>query len=126
MKRRSMLWALSTLPVGTLLKGQQPVVPPKPTPAAVEEIPVIEATNADLAGTTVASFFSPGQLAALSRLSDLIVPATNGVPGALAVQAPQFLDFLIGQSPKARQTIYCQGLDGLNSRAKHQFHSDFA
>src|SRR5436305_12920814 len=126
MKRRSMLWALSALPAGTLLKAQQPVVPPKPSPAAVEEIPVIEATNADLAGSTVAAFFSPEQFAALSRLCDLIVPPLNGVPGALVTQAPQFLDFLIGQSPKAWQTMYCQGLEGLNSRAQKEFQKSFA
>jgi gluconate 2-dehydrogenase subunit 3-like protein len=126
MRRRSVLKALTALPAATLLRGQQPVIPPKPTPAAVEEIPIIDATVPDFAGTTVPSFFSDAQLAALRRLSDLIVPAINNVPGALAVGVPEFLDSLIGQSPRARQTEYCQGLDELNSRAQRQFHHAFA
>lgn len=126
MKRRSVLKALTTLPAATLLGGQQPVVPPKPTPAAMEEIPVIEATVPDLAGSTVPSFFSEAQLDALSRLSDIIVPSINDVPGALAAQVPQFLDSLIGESPVARQTLYCHGLDELNARSEQRFRHSFA
>lgn len=126
MRRRTVLKALTTLPAATLLRAQQPVIPPKPSPAAVEEIPVIEAIVPDLAGTTVPSFFSPAQLDALRRLSDLIVPAMSNVPGALATGVPEFLDSLIRESPRQRQTLYCQGLDELNSRAELRFHHSFA
>src|SRR3954462_7927612 len=98
MKRRRILQALTTMPAAALLKAQQPVVPPKPSPAAVEEIPVIESTIPEMAGTTVPSFFSQAQLAALQRLSELIAPAINGAPGAREARAPEFLDFLIGES----------------------------
>jgi len=126
MKRRSLLQALTTVPAVTLLRAQQPVVPPKPSPAAVEEIPVIEATIPDLAGTTVASFFSEAQFAALRRLSDLILPAMGDVPGAVRTRAPEFLDFLVGESNAERQKLYREGLDALNSRAERQFHVPFA
>ncbi len=126
MKRRSVLKAFATLPAATLLPAQQPIVPPKSTPAALEEIPVIESTIPDIAGTTVASFFSEAQLSALRHLSDLIVPALNDVPGALAAQVPEFLDSLISQSPGARQAMYRGGLDDLNSRTERHFHVPFA
>jgi len=96
-------------------------VPPQPSPPAVEEIPVIESTMPDVAAITVASYFSPEQFAALRRLSELIAPAMNGAPGALEVETPEFLDFLLGESPADRQALYRTGLDELNSRAQQRF-----
>src|SRR5918911_5259844 len=113
MKRRRILQALTTMPAAALLKAQQPMVPPKPSPAAVEEIPVIESTIPDIAGTTVPSFFSQTQLATLRRLSELIAPAMNGVPGATEARAPEFIDFLLRESPAERQEFYRTGLDEL-------------
>ncbi len=126
MKRRSVLQTLAALPAAGLLKGQQPVVPPKPSPAAVEEIPVIESTIPDMAGVTVPSFFSPTQLETLRRLSELMAPAIHGVPGALEARAPEFIDFYLGESPAERQELYRSGLDELNSRAQKSFHLPFA
>src|SRR4051794_21699839 len=97
------------------IRAQQPVVPPQPSPPAVEEIPVIESTMPDVAAITVASYFSPKQFAALRRLSELIAPAMNGAPGALEVETPEFLDFLLGESPADRQALYRTGLDELKS-----------
>jgi hypothetical protein len=126
MKRRSVLKTLTAIPAASLLRAQQPLVPPKPTPAAVDEIPVIEGSVPDVAATTVRSFFSEDQLAALSRLSDVLYPALNGVPGALAADVPGFLDFLISQSPEPIQSKYRSGLDALNQRARKQFEVSFA
>src|SRR4051794_18669807 len=118
MKRRRMLQTLAAVPAAGLLRAQQPVVPPKPSPAAVEQIPVIEATIPDLAGPTIAQFFSPEQFQCLRRLSDVIYPAGNGIPGALQAGAPEFLDFLLGESPEKRQTLYRDGLNELNRRSQ--------
>ena len=126
MKRRSVLQTLAALPAAGLLKAQQPMVPPKPSPAAVEEIPVIESTIPDMAAITVPSFFSPAQLETLRRLSELIVPAINGVPGAMEARAPEFIDFYLSESPAERQELYRSGLDELNSRAQSGFHVPFA
>jgi hypothetical protein len=101
-------------------------VPPQPSPPAVEEIPVIESTMPDVAAITVASYFSPEQFAALRRLSELIAPAMNGAPGALEVETPEFLDFLLGESPADRQALYRTGLDELKSRAQQRFGASFA
>lgn len=126
MKRRRVLQTLAALPAAGLLKAQQPVVPPKPSPAAVEEIPVIESTIPDMAAVTVPSFFTPAQMATLRRLSELIAPAMGGVPGATEARAPEFIDFLTGESPADRQDLYRNGLDELNSRAQSSFHVPFA
>lgn len=74
----------------------------------------------------VVRFFSPPQLAALRRLSDIILPAIGETPGALAAGAPEFLDFLIGESPLPRRAFYRSGLDALNARSIEKFGKAFA
>lgn len=126
MKRRQILQSMAAIPAAGLMKAQQPVVPPKPTPAAMEQIPVIEATVADMAATPVHRYFSPEQFSALKKLSETIAPAINGIPGAEAAGTSEFLDFLLGESPAARQQLYANGLDELNRRSKKQFNMSFA
>jgi hypothetical protein len=101
----------------------------------VQSLPLLSSTPALLAQQEVASadavakpvprFFSPPQLAALRRLSDIIMPAIAGTPGALEAGAPEFLDFLIGASPLPRRALYRSGLDALNSRAIAAFGKAF-
>ena len=126
MKRRRVLQALATLPAASLLNAQPPVVPPKPSKAAVDEIPVIEATIPDFGGTTVTRFFSPAQFASFKRLNDILYPAINGVPGAVQAGAPEFLDFLLFESPTPRQTLYRDGIDELERRSKKALNASFA
>ncbi len=71
-------------------------------------------------------FFTPQQFAALRKLSDILMPAANGAPGALDAKAPEFLDFLIGHSPADRQNTYRAGLDALNAQANQRFKKPFA
>ena len=48
------------------------------------------------------------------------------MPGALDAHAPEFLDFLVGESPASVQTLYRSGLDTLNSRATAKYRRVFA
>jgi hypothetical protein len=126
MNRRQLLQGFTALPAAGLLRAQQPVVPPKPTPAAIDETPVIESTIPDIAAAPIHSYFDKDQFDALRRLSDVIAPAAGGVPGALAAGAPEFLDFLISKSPEPRQKLYRAGLDALNRNSKERFNVPFA
>jgi hypothetical protein len=86
----------------------------------VGTIPFLSATPALFAQAIanvepVPGFFTPAQLAALRRLSDIILPAISGAPGALDARAPEFLDFLVSRSPAPVQTLYRSGLDALNT-----------
>ena len=54
------------------------------------------------------------------------MPPINGAPGALDAGAPEFLDFLISESPQDRQQLYKVGLDQLNAQAKKRFNKTFA
>jgi hypothetical protein len=89
------------------------------------EVQKLETSVADAAGDVSPRFFNPQQFAALRKLSDVLLPPINGAPGALGAHAPEFLDFLIGQSPADRQEIYHAGLDALNAQAKKRFNRAF-
>lgn len=86
----------------------------------------LDGTATDAIGRPLPHFFSSAQFAALRRLSDLIMPAIGGAPGALEAGAPEFLDFLIGQSPLPARVIYLSGLDALNAHATAKFGKPFA
>ncbi len=86
----------------------------------------LDVVNPDTVAEPEARFFAPAQFSALQRLSNLLMPPMRGNPGALDAAAPEFLDFLISVSPADRQTLYRNGLDGLNARAKKQFNKNFA
>jgi hypothetical protein len=75
----------------------------------------------DTVATPVTHFFSAPQMAALRRLSDIVLPPIGTTPGALACGVPEFLDFLISESPLPRRSLYRSGLDALNTRAIAKF-----
>ena len=90
------------------------------------EIPQLETAAVDLAGDPVPHFFTADQYSALRKLSDLLQPAINEVPGALDSKVPEFLDFLISVSPADRQQLYQGGLDALNAAAMSHANKPFA
>lgn len=80
----------------------------------------------DVGADPVPRFFTPAQFEALRHLSDILMPAGDGRPGAIEARAPEFLDFLISDSPEDRQRMYRDGLDALNVESSRRFHKDFA
>jgi hypothetical protein len=91
-----------------------------------QAIAKLDGAATDAVGRPLPHFFSATQFAALRRLSDLILPAIGENPGALDAGAPEFLDFLIGQSPLPGRVIYLSGLDALNAHAAAYFTKAFA
>jgi hypothetical protein len=92
----------------------------------MEEVPKLELATPDLAAEMTPRFFKPEQFAALRRLSDILMPPLNGMPGALDVGTPEFLDFLIGASPVDRKQLYTTGPDALNTQSKKRDNKSFA
>ena len=126
MKRRQALRSLMSLPAITALPGfaQQAAtekLPPELKPAPVEEFPKLAMTQAEAVLDATAHFFTGPELETLHRLCEILVPATNGKPGGLEAGAPEFLDFLISESPHDRQSLYRRGLTDLDAAA-HQHH----
>src|SRR5437016_8088949 len=127
MKRRRFFQTLVVAPAASAVLAQQPVATQNPaSPPPSEEMPKLDATAVDQVADAVPHFFDAGQLAALRKLGDLLMPPMNGAPGASEAGAAEFLDFLIGQSPADRQQVYRTGLDALNTQAKTRYGKPFA
>ena len=98
---------------------------PAASATAGMEYPKIDGTTGDQVGQPVVRFFSAPQMAALRRLSDLLVPHGD-TPGALDAKVPEFLDFWIGKSPLEQQKVYTAGLDALNKASAAKYKKPFA
>jgi Gluconate 2-dehydrogenase subunit 3 len=139
MKRRSVLKAIVALPA--VAAGQEPDTShkrltaarenglpagPPLVPPGINETPNTPVVQADETADNVNRTFDSDQLSALRRLGELIVPPWNNCPGALQAGADEFLDFLVGCSPKSRLDLYRNGLDALNRSAQQRFGQNFA
>jgi hypothetical protein len=127
MKRRGFVKALAAAPAVPAALAQQ-TTPPTPavrTPPAGVEQPKLELAIPDDVADMQPRFFSAPQYAALRKLCETLMPRIGDTPGAIDAGAPEFLDFLISESPKDRQALYVEGLDALNSQAGERFHKLF-
>jgi len=61
------------------------------------------------------------EYATLQRLSDLIIPADEHSPGALAANAADFIDFLCNASDEMRD-IYTGGILWIDEEMKHRYN----
>ena len=126
MKRRRFIQTLAVASIAPAALAQQPATSGNAPPRSTEEAAQVEYTVADGAAEMTPRFFTREQFAALRKLSDILMPAMDGRPGALDARAPEFLDFLIGVSEPERQQVYRAGLDALNAQATKRFHKSFA
>jgi hypothetical protein len=116
MKRRKFFQAVAAAGSVPALVGQQPPTPqplsqqPQQPPAGT---PTLDTAVMDVAADPLPRFFSAQQFAALRKLADILQPPVNGTPGAIEAKAPEFLDFLIAESPADRKQLYRDGLDAL-------------
>jgi len=69
-------------------------------------------------------FFNEHEYKTLEKLADLIIPADEHSPGALAGGAPEFIDFLSSQSPELAE-IYTGGLAWLDHECELRFGKRF-
>ncbi|HEX3571466.1 MAG TPA: gluconate 2-dehydrogenase subunit 3 family protein [Acidobacteriaceae bacterium] len=113
--------------------GAAPIAPPAAAPSTFGrrgmsefKAPPVASVVPDAVASPDLHFFTQPQLAALRRLSDLLMPPLNGNPGALKAEAAEFLDFLVGVSSADRQLLYRQGLARLNAEAEKRFGKAFA
>jgi hypothetical protein len=91
-----------------------------------QAIAKLDGAATDAVGRPLPHFFSATQFATMRRLSDLILPAIGESPGALDAGAPEFLDFLVGQSPLPARVVYLSGLDVLSAHATAKYSKAFA
>jgi hypothetical protein len=123
MKRRTILRSLLAFPAAAALPSEAPAQEPRATPS---ETPRTATTEADAASDAFLKTFNKAQFAALRKLGDVLMPATEEAPGASQCGAAEFIDFLIGVSPADRVTLYKTGLDRLNAEAQSHYKKAFA
>ncbi|MBL8204389.1 MAG: gluconate 2-dehydrogenase subunit 3 family protein [Blastocatellia bacterium] len=124
MKRRRFIQTVAAAPAIAIPATAPAAQPATQRPPA--EAPKFELSPLDAVGDTTPRFFSAAQLATLRKLSDVLMPPLNGMPGALEAGAPEFLDFLIGASAADRKQLYKNGLDTLQTQAQKKFGKAFA
>jgi len=123
--------ALSAGIAPKLLLGQQsstPLPPPAPVPWTLglnPKTPLPQVQTVDGIAKTDARFFTALQLAALTRLCEVLMPAIGDKPGAVEAETPMFLDFLLASSPAARQKMYSGGLNWLEAEAHRKLGKAF-
>lgn len=69
------------------------------------------------------SFFTPAEFAVVTRLADLIIPAT-GTPGAVAAGVPLYIDMVVGRNPQA-QKLYRAGLQWFDKDCRARLGKTF-
>jgi hypothetical protein len=111
MKRRTIFKSL----VGAAALAPSALAQTAPAP---DDALKLEFTTAEAVADPGYKFFSPQQYATLVRLCELLGPAYNGKPSAKQAGTPEFLDFLLAQSPADRQVLYGQGLGQLDIDAR--------
>lgn len=130
MKRRRFIQTLAAAPAlampATSTADAQQTGGPGGAQRPHANAPNLEISPPDAAAETMPRFFTALQFSALKRLSDILMPPLNGLPGAIDAGAPEFLDFLIGASPAERQQVYKVGLDTLNAQSRRRFGKSYA
>jgi len=128
--------AQQAAPAAPAVSAAQHTLPP-PTPIAPGPVPWMRGLIdvkplemgtlvPDAVAQTEAHFFNEQQTKTLRRLCALLMPPMKGRPGALDAGAPEFLDFLIGVSPRDRKQMWLSGLDQLDVEAKDRVGGAFA
>jgi Gluconate 2-dehydrogenase subunit 3 len=125
--------SVSIAPRALLSQQTANPAPPPPPPAPVPwtlglnpKTPQPHTAVVDGIVETELRFFSPQQMATLTRLSDVLLPPIGNKPGAVQAETPRFIDFLIDSSPDARRKIYSGGLDWLDAESHRKFSLPFA
>lgn len=122
MDRRSLLLSLLGLSAGAALprglRAQQAA-------AGLDGLKPIPLSAAEAVAEGLPRFFAADEFAAFRHLGGLLVPALDGRPGAVEAEAPQFLDFLLGQSPEEAQVLYRNGVRRLGADARKRYQRPF-
>jgi hypothetical protein len=131
-RRKFVRILLSVAAAPRMLFGQQQGKTPLPAAAPVPwftglnpRTPLPTTEPADLVAISDLKFFSPAQMRNLQRLCRVMMPAAGVKPGAIEAGAPEFLDFLLADSPAERQKLYAGGLDWLDGEAQKKYKLSF-
>lgn len=66
-------------------------------------------------------FFRPEQMETLEALTEVIIPADGHSPGAKAARVSEYIDTIVADLPEMTKKQWLEGLESVDTRAKHQF-----
>ncbi|MEP7365200.1 MAG: gluconate 2-dehydrogenase subunit 3 family protein [Acidobacteriota bacterium] len=123
MRRRNLLRGAVLAPAAVALPAAIPAAAaPQYAAPSTEPTGAKVVVNApSLVGEQRSAFFDAMELSALRALANTLVPAFNGMPGAVEAGVPEFFDFVIGESPAARQQLWRSGLHELDAQSLKVF-----
>ena len=135
MQRRKFVRILMSVVAAPRLLFSQQSGAKAPMPAAApvpwylglnSRTPLPTTAVADQVAASELKFFTQAQMQTLTALSRIFLPASGNRPGAIEAGTPEFLDFLLSDSPAEKQKIYSGGLDWLEADAQKKFKAAFA
>lgn len=71
-------------------------------------------------------FFTPAEFRTLELLANLVIPADDHSPGALAAQVPAYIDLTVSEQPQDMQLLWREGLAAINQTSRKRFGCDFS
>lgn len=83
----------------------------------------VSLAQAPAAGPFAPAFFTPGEYATLSRLTDVIIPP-GGTPGAVGAGVPEYIDRVVSLNAE-HQALVRTGLAWLEQQARTRFSKEF-
>jgi gluconate 2-dehydrogenase gamma chain len=94
------------------------------SPAAAQHVHRVAAEEKTSTGVYKAKALNPHEYQTLEKLADLIVPADDKSPGAVASGACEFIDLLASQNPKLLD-IYTGGIAWLDQSMRRRYSTEF-
>jgi hypothetical protein len=82
--------------------------------------------HARAAETRRPRFFAPAEMAAITAMSDLIIPADDQSPGAKEAGVPAFIDLMVGSSPEEVRKMWRDGLAAVDRASQGAYKKGFA
>jgi gluconate 2-dehydrogenase subunit 3-like protein len=94
------------------------------SPAAAQHVHSLAAEEKTSTGVYKAKALNPHEYHTLEKLADLIVPADEKSPGAVASGACEFIDLLASQNPRLLE-IYTGGIAWLDQSMRRRYSTEF-
>ena len=94
------------------------------SPAAAQHVHSLAADEKASTGVYKAKALNPHEYQTLEKLADLIIPADDKSPGAVASGACEFIDLLASQNPRLLE-IYTGSIAWLDQTMRRRYSTDF-
>jgi hypothetical protein len=82
--------------------------------------------HADAAKSTKPRYFTPAEMATITAMSALIIPADEHSPGAKEAGVPAFIDLMVSSSPEEVRVSWRDGLAAVNKATADKYKAPFA